>query len=135
MKQHKKIIIGLVLGLAIITASIGGVVMAAEEESDIEADSRAELFLDKVAANYLEITGQELNVEALKEAYRDARQDVLADAMQNRLDKLVEEGVITPDEADEWSSWWSEKPDTAIGLGFAGARAFPGKARFFTPFK
>jgi len=57
MRKHKKVIIGLVLGLVLVAATIGGVVLAADAENEAEPASKAEIMLDKVAANYLEATG------------------------------------------------------------------------------
>lgn len=76
----------------------------------------------------------------------------MAEAMQNRLDKLVEEGIITQEEADQLKEWWESRPDTALsgrpffgggpcgrgfgghfgprmgGFGFPGGQCLPGDA-------
>ncbi len=39
------------------------------------------------------------------------------EALQGHLDQLMEEGVITQAEADEYMQWWLSRPDVAIGLG------------------
>jgi hypothetical protein len=127
MKKSKKFVIALALGAAIIAGSLGGVIMAADNGDDSEPATRMEVMLDKVAANYLGITGEELDIEALKSAFKQSREEMRAEALQNHLDKLVADGVITQEEADEWSSWWALKPDVSIGLGKHGPARFPGK--------
>lgn len=120
MKKRKKFVIALALGAAILAGSLGGAVLAADNGDESESATRMEIILDKVAINYFGLTGEELDIEALQSAFSQARDEMQAEALQNRLDKLVEDGVITQEEADEWSSWWALKPDISVGFGFHG---------------
>ena len=40
------------------------------------------------------------------------------EALQARLDKLVEAGRITQEQADELKAWYDERPEGVPGLGF-----------------
>jgi len=126
MWRSKKFIIAAVLAVTLLAGSIGGVVLAADNGDESEPATRLEIILDKVAAHYLELTGEELDTEALKSAFQQARDEIRAEALHNYLDKLVEDGVITQEEADEWSSWWASKPDTPIGFGLKSHGKFIG---------
>jgi hypothetical protein len=126
MKKSKKLVIAIALAAAIVAGSLGGVVLAADNGDETESPARMKVMLDKVAANYFELTGDELDIEALKNAFGQARDDMRTEALQDRLDKLVEDGVITQDEADEWSSWWALKPDASAGFGLRGHGRFLG---------
>lgn len=121
MKRSKKLVItALVLATMIVAGGIGGTLLAAENGEESEEATRLEGLLGNVAANYLELTGEEIDMEALQSAFGQARDDMRAEALQDRLDNLVEDGVITQEEADEWSSWWELKPDISVGFGMRG---------------
>ena len=51
----------------------------------------------------------------LKEAFQQAREEMMQakweDAFQQALMHALEEGLITPEEADEIREWWTQKPD------------------------
>jgi len=117
MKKSKKFVIALALVAAILAGSLGGAILAADNGDESESATRMEILLDKVATNYLGITGEELDLEALQSAFSQARDEMRAEALHNHLDNLLAEGVITQEEADEWSSWWALKPDVSIGFG------------------
>jgi hypothetical protein len=51
--------------------------------------------------------------------------------VENRLQKLVEEGKITQEEADEFLGWWQARPE-GIPLG-PGHRGFGGMHGFKNP--
>ncbi len=121
MWKGKRSIIVMGLAFAILAASLGGVALANDHSGEEgEAATRLEIMLDKVATNYFELTGEELNIEALQTAFGQARDEMRAEALQNHLDRLVEDGVITQDEADEYLEWWQSKPDVSIGFGPRG---------------
>ena len=86
-----------------------------------------EALWDRVAALYQQKTGDTLDQEALHESFADARAEMRQAAMENRIARLVEEGVIEQDEADEYLEWWQEKPDTPIKPGFRGHRSSRGR--------
>jgi hypothetical protein len=103
------VVIGIVV-LSILAVSIGGVVLAQDDESPT--------LWDRVTSIYEQITGNAVDQGALKEAFAQAREDIRTEAMENRLQNLVEDGVITQQEADEYFDWWQLKPDVNIGFGF-----------------
>jgi hypothetical protein len=104
MWRSKKLAIGaVVVAMALLAGSIG-VVLAQD-------DGEGTTLLDRVGAIYQQITGNTLDQEALKDAYAQARGELREEALVNRLQKLVDEGKITQEQADEYLEWWQSMPD------------------------
>jgi cytochrome c556 len=146
MPKNKKIIVGVVLGVVLLVGSlVGGVVLAADNGEDGNTGARDAMW-EKVGELYLEKTGTSLDQEALKESFKETMGDLRENArqlreearqnsgdgdvgtvrqlpsMQDRLQKMVEEGKITQDQADEYLQWWNARPDVEFGLPFRGHR-------------
>jgi cobalamin biosynthesis Mg chelatase CobN len=126
MWRSKKFIVAAVLAAVMLLGSIGGVVLAANNGEDSEAETKYEELLDRVCEIYEENTGVAINSEALKDAFAQAQSEVRAEAMQNRLQNLVDQGTITQGEADEYLEWWESKPDVPVQFGFGGPGGFHG---------
>ncbi|MDP2718287.1 MAG: hypothetical protein Q8P44_00420 [Dehalococcoidia bacterium] len=48
--------------------------------------------------------------QTLKDALAQASREIQAGALQNRLNQLVEQGVITPEQANSYQTWLQSKP-------------------------
>lgn len=118
MWKSKKFYIPVIIA-AIIAGSIGSAVLA-DEGVDNEHETAFAAMWDRVAAIYEENTGDTLDTEALQDAMKQAQEERQAEAMQNRLDELVEEGKITQEEADQIQEWYDSRPDVLPGLGLPG---------------
>jgi hypothetical protein len=55
--------------------------------------------------------------QQVADAFKQARQEMQDEALQNWLQKLVDEGKITQEEADQYLEWWQARPNTTFGLG------------------
>ena len=95
--------------IALVTA---GAVLAQESGSE-EAPSRQSL-----ASRVATILGLEEAV--VKDALVQARRDIRDERIQKRLDRLVENGRQTQEQADELKKWYDSRPD-----GLAGALVGP----------
>jgi len=128
MWRSKKFIIAAVLAAVILVGSIGGVVLAQTGDSD-DNQPRAgyEAMLDRVCEIYQDNTGDEIDPEALEVAFAQARGEMQAEAQQNRLQNMVEQGMITQEQADEMQDWLGARPDVPFEFGFRVHGAFPGK--------
>jgi len=133
--SRKLKVLSLIL-VAVLLLTIGGatVALAQEEEQSepqeeqFEAEVEEELMppmahgmlLDKVAG-ILGITEEEL-----KEAFAQAREEMMEERCEETfyqlLDKAVEEGLLTEEEAEEIREWWEQRPE-ALSLGLL-KRAF-----------
>ena len=55
--------------------------------------------------------------EQVADAFKQACQEMQDKALQNWLQKLVDEGKITQEEADQYLEWWQARPNITFGLG------------------
>lgn len=120
MWRSKKFIIVTVLAAVILTGSITGVALAQTGDEENDPQAQQEALLDKVCRIYEENTGTAIDAQALKDAFAQAQSEIRDEALDSYLQKLVEEGEITQEEADEYLEWWQSRPDSAIGFGFMG---------------
>jgi hypothetical protein len=121
MKLSKRFLLITALVSVLVIGGITGVVVLADDTDTADQPQTAcEQYLERVCQNYQEQTGITLDQEALREAAVQARNQMRDEALQNHLDRLVEDGVLTQEQADEYLDWWQSKPDIAIGQGPLG---------------
>ncbi len=126
MWRNKRLILMAALAVALLAGTIGGVALAQDEDGAAPlAEDRQAACMDRVGAIYEANTGVALDQEQLRNAFGEARAEMRAEALQNRLADLVEQGVITQEEADEYQTWFESKPD--VSLGGPGGRCFGGQ--------
>jgi len=107
----------------VLAGALGGAALAQDEDvGQVQATDQQGALLDKVRAIYEQNTGVTLDLGELKTAFTQAREEMRAEAMQNRLADLVEQDVLTQAEADEYLNWWQSRPDVPLGgpLGQGG---------------
>jgi len=63
----------------------------------------------------------------LKDALDQARSEMQDEALESRLQNLVDEGKITQEEADQYLEWWQSRPDIELPLPGLGGHG-PGAA-------
>ena len=102
MWRSKKLIIVTVLVAVILTGSIGGIVLAADNGEDSQPEAQYGMLLDRACEIYEQKTGVAIDQEALKDAFSQAQSELRAEAMQNRLQNLVDQGQITQEQADDY---------------------------------
>jgi hypothetical protein len=98
--RKKVILIPLVVALVLI-GSITGVALA-QDGSNGSGDT----LLSRVAA----ILG--IDQTKLEDAFTQAQKEMRAEALDNYLAEMVEQGKITQEEADQYKTWWNSRPDT-----------------------
>ena len=127
MWRKKKFIVAVVLAGLLLAGSIGGVVLAADNEDNSQPGAPFGTMLDKVCEIYENNTGDEIDPEALQAAFTQAQGEIRIEAMQDRLQYLVEQGKMTQEEADGMQEWLETRPDIANGFGsFRGHDGFRG---------
>ncbi len=109
-----------------LAGGIGGVVLATDNGNDVEPETKYEALLDRVYEIYQENTGVAIDREALKDAFTQAQSELQAEALETRLQSLVEDGAITQAQADDYLNWWQAKPDVTFGFGFGSRGGFRG---------
>ncbi len=102
MWRRKKIIIIGLLATVLLVGSVGGVAFAQTENGD---DSQPKTLLARVAEK-LEIGQQEL-----EDAFAEAKSEMRDEALDSYLQKLIDAGKITEEEAVQYKAWLQAKPD------------------------
>ena len=119
MWKSKKVVLMTLLAIAVIAGSAIGIAAAQEDGTgdDNPFETRYGALMDKVCGIYQENTGVAIDAEQLKNAFAQAQGVMAEEAMQNRIQGLVDEGKMTQGEADEYLQWWQAMPDTLPDLG------------------
>jgi len=123
MTRSKKFVLVTLLATVALVGSISGVVAAQNgDDSQPNAANQTanQTLLDRVCEIYQENTGVAIDQQALEDAFAQAQSEKLQEALDSRLENLVEQGNITQDEADQYKEWWQSRPDVPLGLGFGG---------------
>ena len=127
MWRSKKIIISLVLASVLLLGSLGGIALAADDVEDSQPGAFLGTLWEKVSALYEQKTGDILDQDALKEAFTEARVEMRTEALQQRLQKMVDDGIIDELQAEELQEWWDSRPeDIPFGPGLNRHHGFHG---------
>jgi len=106
---------------AISIADIAGGVVAADysstnTEDQSQPSDRYQTLLDGACAIYQESTGVTIDLEQLKDALEQAQSELQEEALESRLQNLVDDGKMTQEEADQYLEWWQSRPDIELPL-------------------
>ena len=104
---------GTIVAAVMVLGIMGGVAMA-QETSDEDGDSEKKSFAARVA----EILG--LDETTVQDAIDQAKAEMQEEALQAKLDWLVENGHMTQDQADEYKTWIESKPEGLSPKMFGG---------------
>ena len=110
MWRNKKLIIIELLVVVVLAAVLGIAAVAHADDEDANQNNTTS-FIDKVAEIYQAKTGTALDTQALEDAFVQAHQEIRTEARNEALQKLVEEGKITQEQADEFKAWLDARPD------------------------
>jgi SspJ family small acid-soluble spore protein len=110
MHLNKKFLIIGVLCVVVLGAALGGFAIANADDTS----NKQTTFIDKVAEIYQKDTGNALDAQALQKAFQEAGAALKTDAMDEFLQKLVDNGKITQAQADAFKAWLAARPDKAL---------------------
>lgn len=99
---------------AILALTIGLTTTAFAWGPSGEKGGGMQTFISKVAG----ILG--LQEEQVADAFKQARQEMQDEALEQRLQKAVENGRITEEEADQIRGWWQDRPEALEKFGSPG---------------
>ena len=134
MWRSKKLIAIVVAAVVVIGGLVGGIVAAdTGNENDCSPGAQHGAMLDRVCAIYQENTGTTIDPQALQAAFAQSSSEMRAEALQSRLQKLVDEGQMSQGEADQYLEWWQSKPDVQVGFGFHSRGGFRGMGKLCAP--
>jgi hypothetical protein len=110
MWRNKKLILIEVLVVVMLIATVGIVAVARADDENTNQDHTSSL-MEKVAEIYQANTGTVIDAEELENAFTQARQEIRTENRYQFLDKLVDMGKITQEQADEFKAWLEARPD------------------------
>jgi hypothetical protein len=99
-RSRKFIIIASVVAALVLVVSLTGIALAQDTGA-----SSGKTLLARVA----EILG--IDQQKVEDAFAQAQTDMQNEALDNYLSKLVEEGKITQEQADQYKAWLQARPD------------------------
>ena len=99
-RSRKFIIIASVIAALVLVMSLTGIALAQDT-----GDSSGQSLLARVA----KILG--IDQQKVEDAFDQAQTDMQNEALDNYLNKLVEEKKITQEQADQYKAWVQSKPD------------------------
>jgi hypothetical protein len=112
MRKRTKILAIVVAAVLVLTLGLTTIAFASgssEEEGDGDKGPR-QTFISKVAS----ILG--LEEEQVTDAFRQARREMCDEALEQRLQKAVENGFLTQEQAEQILEWWQNRPDVMEGF-------------------
>ena len=136
MSREKKIILSVLLSAAAVIGITTGFAFAQDEnDGDTQPGAQHEALLNRVCEIYEDNTGVAINPEELENAFTQAQEEIMTEAMENRLNAMVEKGVITQEEADQLKEWLESRPDVSLpgGVPFGGRAGGHGFGGHFCP--
>jgi len=125
--RSKKLIMTAILAVVVLAGSIGGAVLAADGDEDIQPEAPFDAMLERISAIYQEKTGTALDTGALKDAMEQAQSEMRTEAMREWLQSMVDAGRITQEQADQYLEWQQARPDVPFRFGQHGPGKFRGK--------
>ena len=141
MQRSKKYIIIAVLAAVVLAGSIEGVVLADDDEDIGPRQAHFDAMLGKVCEIYNENTDPDIDCDALKDAFAQARSEmppedmpgfrkIDPEAMLDHLQELFDQGKINQEQFDAMKARMESIPEDApLGFGFRGMgrpHRFPG---------
>ncbi|MDD5702374.1 MAG: hypothetical protein PHU23_10045 [Dehalococcoidales bacterium] len=120
LKRRWAIIAVVAVVVLVLTGVIGGLVSA---QTPTPSTTPTPTGIPEAGDEFLARVAEILGIEQadLEAAVKQAAQEMQDERIQDRLDKLVEQGKLTQEQADEYLDWWQSRPDVPEGWN-----AFPG---------
>jgi hypothetical protein len=118
----------MVLSIVLVGGITGGVMVAADDSSGTvdqqsQLTDRHQELLDRACVIYQENTATAIDSGQFKAALEQAGGELQEEALESRLQDLVENGKMTQAEADSYLEWWQSRPIIQVPLpGRGGGR-------------
>jgi len=119
MSKRMKVLVSVLVAVVLLTVGGAAAVMADDGATSTSNATSTNGLLARVA----EIL--DIPQEDLVNAFEQARQEMREGAFIRSLDRGVEDGLITQEEADEIRGWWEQRPE---GMNRLTPRRFLDKA-------
>lgn len=112
MRRSRKFILIALLATVVLAGSIGGVVMANDNEDTDQPSARHEAMLDRVCEIYNTANPEApIDGAALEDAFAQARDETMTEARNQFRQRLLDSGQVTQEQLDEFEAWMETRPD------------------------
>jgi hypothetical protein len=111
--KRKWLFISALAVIALLVAGIIGGAVLANASTPVATDNQTTF-----AARVAKILG--IDQATVESAMTQAREEMRDEAMDARLQKMVGNGKITQEQADQYKEWIKSRPDLPVGKGFPG---------------
>ena len=128
--MRRRWIVVSVLAAVLSVGAIMGTALAQTDDSDGDSDGGG-----SSVSRFVEVLADKLDIgeEELKSAIDETREELRAEfeaaaeaKLIAKLDEMVAAGKLTQEQADEYLSWYRDRPDGVKGFGAARGRGFSG---------
>jgi hypothetical protein len=123
MWRRKWFIPAMLLPILLAGSIAGGVVAATDDTSNNSTKYQSQPgdqhqgLLERACVIYEENTCVAIDAGQLKDALAQARSEIQDEGLRSWLQKMVDDGKITQEQADQYLEWWHSRPDVTFGLG------------------
>lgn len=135
MSKKARILVSALAAVVLLTVA-GVATVAAKEKALLPQSGAVQLAStgDNQTAGLMARAAAILGIpeDELVSAFQQARQEIREAAFSKMLDKAVEQGRLTPDEAKAIREWWQQRPDVlnkGLAPRFFGKSGFGGHLR------
>jgi len=108
MTNRKKLLIGVLVATMALTGVLVGTVSADTEDGD---NPRSALMARVAEILGIDQTEVEEAFQQATEEQREQREAQMQAARDAHIQSLIDEGVVTQEEVDEWEAWMESRPD------------------------
>jgi len=113
MKNKRKLLIGVLVATMALTGVLVGTVSADTEDNGNARDNLMARVAEILGIDQEEVEGA---FTQANEEMRAERQEQMEAARADRIQGLIDEGVVTQEEVDEWEAWLESRPDNSEAM-------------------
>ena len=113
MTKRKELLIGVLVATMALTGVLVGTVSADTEDTD---SPRSQLMARVAEILGIDQTEVEDAFQQATEEQREQREAQMQAARDAHIQSLIDEGVVTQEEVDEWEAWMESRPDNSEAI-------------------
>ncbi|MCK9357482.1 MAG: hypothetical protein M0R22_10150 [Dehalococcoidia bacterium] len=113
MTNRRKIIAGILVATMAVTGLLVGTVSADDEDSGTPRDTLMARVAELLGVDQGDL---ETAFTQAREEQREQRQEEMQAARDARMQELIDQGVLTQEQVDDWNEWLESRPDNSEAM-------------------
>ena len=113
MTNRRKIIAGILVATMAVTGLLVGTVSADDEASGTPRDTLMARVAELLGVDQGDL---ETAFTQAREEQREQRQEEMQAARDARMQELIDQGVLTQEQVDDWNEWLESRPDNSEAM-------------------